>query len=468
VTTKRQRRQPSHRRSARPRGPVAEQRVVDELAERTLHRRAVEAAIWGMPIVSYDAMRQAFLRDAGAKYNDIVFWSSPADWQLQITTPNASAHYVFIAINLKEGPLVLEIPAAVGAGLFGSINDAWQTPLVDVGRRGVDEGKGGRYLVLPPGHSDDAPDGFIPIHMHTFGGYSLLRVIPDSSSHADLANALALVQRTSVYLLAQASDPPKQHYIDMSDRIFDGIVRFDESFFASLTRVINEEPVQPRDLVAMGQLRSLGIGRGKPFHPDELTRQVLDGALLEAHEIFKHGVTVGEPYWPGIQWMMPGSGIGPRTGFTFETDDGLAIDERAMVFFLACAPPKKIGTASVYLWAAYDERGELLDGGNTYRLRVPPDVPAEQFWAVTVYDLDTAGFIRESPRVELNSFDENVVVNGDGSVDVYFAPSALEAQRSNWVYTAPGKHWFAAFRFYGPLLPLTEKTWMLGDIELLS
>ena len=94
---------------------------------------------------------------------------------------------------------------------------------------------------------------------------------------------------------------------------------------------------------------------------------------------------------------------------------------------------------------------ELLDGSNTYRLRVPPDVPAKQFWAVTVYDLETAGFIRESPRVELNSFDENVVVNDDGSVDVYFGPSALEAQRSNWVYTAPGKHWFAAFRFYGPL-----------------
>lgn len=463
MTTKRQRRQSGHRHSIRGRGPVAEPRVVDELTERTLHRRAVEAAIWGMPIVSFDAMRQAFLRDAGAKYNDIVFWSAPADWQLQITTPNASANYVFIAINTKNGPLVLDIPEAVGAGLYGSINDSWQTPLADIGPKGDDAGKGGRYLLLPPGHSDEVPDDFIPVHMNTFGGYSALRVIPESSSHADVAKALALVQRMSVYLLAQAAGPPEQHYIDMSDRLFDGIVRFDETFYESLARMIQEEPVRPRDLVAMGQLRSLGIEKRKLFHPDELTCTVLDGAIIEAHEIFKHAVTVGEPYWPGVQWMVPGEGEAAATAFTFQTDDRLEIDERAMTFFLGCAPPKKLGAASVYLWATHDERGELLEGSNTYRLHIPPDVPAKQFWAVTVYDLDTAAFIRESPRVELNSFDENVVVNGDGSVDVYFGPSALEAQRSNWVYTAPGERWFAAFRFYGPLTPLAEKTWALGD-----
>ena len=466
MTTKRQRRQ-RIRRDIRARGPVTEQSVVEELIERTVHRRAVEAAIWGMPLVSFDAMRQACLRDAGAKYNDIVFWSSPADWRLQITTPNASAHYVFIPINTKSGPLVIDIPEAAGAGLFGSINDAWQTPLADVGPQGIDEGLGGRYLLLPPGHSDDVPGEFIPVHMKTFGGYCLLRVIPESSSDADTAVALELVQCMSVYLLAQAADPPEQHYVDMSGRLFDGIVRFDTTFFESLARMIAEEPVQPRDLAAMGQLHSLGIGKSKSFHPDALTCKVLDGALVEAHEMFKHAVTVGTPYWPGIQWMMPGEGIGPRTASTFETDDALEVDERGMTFFLGCAPPKRIGAASMYLWATHDERAEPLDGSNTYCLRVPANVPASQFWAVTVYDLDTAGFIRESPRVELNSFDQDLVANADGSVDVHFSPSALEARQSNWVYTAPGRRWFAAFRFYGPLLPLTEKTWMLGDFQIL-
>jgi len=94
------------------------------LAEHTRYRRAVEAAIWGMPIVSVDAMRQAFLRDAGARYNDIVYLSKQADWKFQIATPNASTWYVYVPINTKSGPVVLDIPPAVGAGLFGTLNDA--------------------------------------------------------------------------------------------------------------------------------------------------------------------------------------------------------------------------------------------------------------------------------------------------------------------------------------------------------
>ena len=77
------------------------------------HQDAVDAAIWGTPIVSFDAMRQAFFRDAQAQYNDILYLSRPADWKLQITTPNASTHYVFFHFNLKDGPVVLEIPPAV-------------------------------------------------------------------------------------------------------------------------------------------------------------------------------------------------------------------------------------------------------------------------------------------------------------------------------------------------------------------
>ena len=121
-----------------------------DINRRTIERRAVEAAIWGMPIVSFDAMRQAFFR-TGAKYGDILYFSKPADWKFQITTPNASSLYVYVNFNTKDGPVVLDFPAAVGAGLFGSLNDAWQVPVADVGPEGEDQGKGAKYLLLPNG-----------------------------------------------------------------------------------------------------------------------------------------------------------------------------------------------------------------------------------------------------------------------------------------------------------------------------
>src|SRR5271170_6750915 len=113
--------------------PAAQQLSPKDLAQRTIDRRAVEAAIWGMPLVNTDAMRQAYFRDVGAKYNDICFFSKPADWCFQVTTPNASTHYVYFNFNLKDGPIVLDVPAAVGAGLLGAITNAWDEPLTDIG-----------------------------------------------------------------------------------------------------------------------------------------------------------------------------------------------------------------------------------------------------------------------------------------------------------------------------------------------
>jgi hypothetical protein len=161
--------------------------------------------------------------------------------------------------------------------------------------------------------------------------------------------------------------------------------------------------------------------------------------------------------------MVPGGGVGPKTAFTFQTADRLDIDERGMLFFLGCAPPKKLGAASFYVFGMHDAQGEPLRGDRTYRLHVPANVPARQFWAVTVYDLATAAFIRDAPRVELNSYQE-IQKNADGSVDVFFGPSAPSGKGANWVYTATGKQWFTAFRFYGPEKALFEKTWKLPDI----
>ncbi len=434
-----------------------------ELAERTLRRRAVEAAIWGMPIVSFDAMRQAFFRDAGAQYGDILYCSKPADWKLQITTPNASSLYVYFNFNTKNGPVVLEVPAAAEAGLFGSILDAWQTPLVDVGPQGKDRGKGGKYLLLPPGFKGKTPAGAIPVRFATYNGYAAFRVIPKTRSDEDTAKALELVKQLRLYPLAQADNPPPQRHIDISGKLFEAITHFDDTFYDSLARMVDEEPVQARDLAVLGQLRTLGIEKGKPFKPDAAARKILNDAIAEAHAGFMQAITNMHPYWLGGRWGLDIT-TGPETGFSFETESLLDIDERSAVYFLVCAPPKKLGAASFYLATTNDASGAVLDGGKSYRLHIPPKVPARQFWAVTVYDLETAGFIREAPVVEINSY-QNLNKNPDGSVDVYFGPEAPPGKESNWIYTAPGKPWLTFFRFYGPGKAVFQKTWKLPDVE---
>src|SRR5277367_4556792 len=153
--------------------PAAQQPSPKDLAQRTIERRAVEAAIWGMPLVNTDAMRQAYFRDVGAKYNDICYFSTPADWHFQVTTPNASTNYVYFNFNLKNGPVVLEIPAAVGAGLLGAVIDAWDVTTVGVGPEDENKGQAAKYLLLPPDFKGDVPAGFIPAKFSTYNGYFL-------------------------------------------------------------------------------------------------------------------------------------------------------------------------------------------------------------------------------------------------------------------------------------------------------
>jgi hypothetical protein len=181
----------------------------NEVQRRLLEGRAVEAVIWGMPIVSQDAQHQASLRDAGAKDNDIVFWSQPSGWKNQTTTPNASIRYVFINYNTQtDGPVVLDVPAAVGAGLFGTIVDAWQVPLIDLGPSGEDKGKGGKFLLLPPDFKGEVPAGYFPVRSQTYNGFAGFRAIAKTEGPEDVAKALGLIKQMRMYPLSKAATRP--------------------------------------------------------------------------------------------------------------------------------------------------------------------------------------------------------------------------------------------------------------------
>jgi hypothetical protein len=437
----------------------------DDLARRSIERRAVEAAIWGVPLVNTDAMRQAYFRDAGARYNDICYFSKPADWHFQVTTPNASTNYILFFFNLKDGPVVIDIPAAVGAGLLGAITNAWDEPLTDIGPSGDDRGKGGKYLLLPPDFKGEPPSGFFPYHYSTYNGYCLFRAIPAGSTDADINASLALVKKLRVYPLAEQHNPPNQRFIDIHGKAFEGIADYDERFFVSLAHMVQEETVQPRDLAMMGMLKSVGIGKGISFAPDPATQIVLRAAAQEAHAQFVDGLTsYSQPWWPDKQWSPPDV-RGMKTSFTFLTADALDVDARGWANFAAFALPKTTGESLVYLFTFRDEHGEWLSGERNYRVRIPANVPAKQYWSMIVYDVLTAGLIREAPTVTLDSYNGKMSRTIDGSVDIYFGPKAPAGKEANWIYTAPGRAFFPCMRFYAPEKPLFDKTWVLPDIE---
>src|SRR4249919_3594273 len=141
--------------------PTDAQHVVEDVERRAIERRAVEAVIWGIPAVNTDLMLREMLSKTTGKVNQILYWSRPLDWKNQTLTPNPDSIYFMAFFNTKDvGPIVLEIPPADEGSITGSIDDCWQTAIEDVGPAGLDKGKGGKYLVLPPGYKDPTPGGY--------------------------------------------------------------------------------------------------------------------------------------------------------------------------------------------------------------------------------------------------------------------------------------------------------------------
>jgi len=443
----------------------------DDLARRTIERRAVEAVIWGMPAVNLDLMLQAMVGSAKGQPNQIVYWSRLPDWKNQTLTPNPDVIYVMPFFNTKDaGPMVLEIPPADGGVINGTVMDAWQVPLEDVGPAGVDKGKGGKYLILPPGHAAAVPDGYIALPSPNYQGYALLRSILQSGSDADVAKAVVYSKRIKLYPLSQAANPPTTTFVDAIDVVYDSTIPYDLRFFQSLDRVVQMEPWLPRDKVMIDMLKSIGIEKGKPFDPDTQTQDVLNSAAREARallEIRYEGMF--RPYFDISRWALPAMpDYLKASSNSFSDPNAYPVDSRGLAFTFAFFTPKHLGQGQSYLMTLKDSEGQNLGGGKSYRLAVPPNAPVSQYWSATVYDRATHGLIRNITRSGRGSQSPGLQKNADGSVDIYFGPKAPAGKEANWVPTNPSGQFEVLFRLYGPEKAFADKTWKLPDIEQVS
>jgi len=444
----------------------------DELAKRTIYRRAVEAVIWGVPAVNFDMMYQAMVRDAkaGPGSNKIVFWSRLFGWKDQTLTPNPDAIYFMPFFDTKDvGPVVLEIPAAGDGTIVGSVDDVWQTAIEDVGPAGVDKGQGGKYLILPPDYKEPLPAGYIPMPAQTYQGFALLRSILKSGSEEDIAKAVAYAKRIKLYPLSAAANPPATTFVDAIDVVYDANIPYDLRFFEALNRIVQREPWIERDKVMIDKLSSIGIEKGKPFAPDERTKGILQAAMAEAHAWLqnKYETSYFPPsYYPGGHWYVPFVPVlAEGLATNYSNPNVYPVDIRGTAYTLGFFSAKHLGAGQFYLMTFTDKAGQSLDGEKNYRLTVPANAPVKQYWSATVYDRDTHGLVRDVSPPSRSSQSPGLQRNSDGSVDVYFGPKAPTGKETNWVPTKAGGKFEVLFRFYGPDKSLFDKSWVLTDIE---
>jgi len=440
------------------------QKGIEQLFDIQDFQRATQLYQWALPAVSLLGIQRACVANGKTGETDWVVFDDFVP-RAGILTPNTQVTYIFAFPDLeKTGPLVFDYPAG---GIAGIVQDFWQRPLADYGLTGPEKGKtGGKLLILGPGQT--APDDVTGYHVV----HSATRFVWIPSRIFDRSEKDKLAPLFNLYSYSQRDKPAPTKVIAATKDYIQAQPR-GLAYWEAVNEIVQRESVEERDRFFYAMLRDLGIGKGKPFQPDERTRKILeDGALLGeeiARVIVYQKRFIGAYYRKDASWQFA---LVVDPDQREDTHDQL--DERTDWFYEACGSSyamitKTPGVGSIYLATYRDKDSGWLDGGKSYRLRISPNPPMQQFWAVTVYDMDTRCLIRnERLKAEVASTTEGLQKNGDGSVDVYFGPKAPAGKEANWVQTVPDRFWFPYFRLYAPTQAYFDRSWPLNDIELVT
>jgi len=443
-----------------------------DLDAQVAYQRAFEAVLWAMPASAIYRLRVGFLELPGMADNVILSYSGPLRTIQEAITPNQVTPYICATSDLRNGPVVLEVPAKTNkAVLYGQVVDAWQVTITGVGPVGEDKGAGGKYLFLPPAYKDPIPSGYFPIQSSSYRILLAFRSIPLGDATA--ADAYAYSKMLKMYPLSEAANPKPTRFVDGLSLPVHTLPFYDSRALQDIHDIISVEPVQSRDKVMMGMLATIGIERGKPFNLPEKYKTAMEKGIADAYFYMQKMDTelfASHLYWPDRHWsfvMVPDG----QHGFEYVTDDAVQIDKRAACWFFFTMYPKMLDehAGAVYLAPIADSTGQPVEAGKTYKVRVPKDVPARQFWSLTVYERATWAFINNPlDRAGLGSLNmEQMQKNADGSVDVYIGPKAPVGLQSNWIPTL-GKEPYVWLRLYGPEEAFWNKSFKMPDVELVK
>lgn len=434
-------------------------------------QRCVDVFLDEMRAGSMVAIREGFRELGAVKSNQVVIFENLMDSKSLYLTGNSETVYALAFLDLKnDGPIVIESPPNV----LGFMDDMWMRYIGDIGNAGPDRGEGGKYVILPPGFEGEEPEGY---HVYRSKTYSVWLGARGFLVNGDPAPAVNSIKQTlKIYPLSSAANPPEVEYISATGKIHNTIHSNDYHFYEEINSLIQEEHEDAIDVVDKGRLALIGIEKGKEFSPDRRMRELMNEAAIVGATIARalSFASVDDQFY-----LYPKD---DKTWFSafalghheFLSSDWLHRDARSIFMYNAIGitpamTVKMVGIGSQYAAAARDSQGNYLDGNKTYKLTLPPNIPAQDFWSIVLYDPQTRSMLQTDAQYpSLNNLIGTPETNPNGSVDVYFGPEAPAGKENNWIQTVPGKAFWLIFRLYGPLEPWFDQTWRPGKIRIVN
>jgi hypothetical protein len=231
-------------------------------------------------------------KDVGVPENTTaLIWSELMDSKSLFLTANADTIYVWVNLDLSQGPLVVETPPLS----LGTIDDFWFHWVTDIGLPGPDRDEGGRYLLVPPGYKGDLPGAGYSVHkvrttrltvfMRLFLGNNdpkpavalikkTLKVYPyvPGGYGTSIASALegeATLLRTADHKLEWSflKPQPPVEFVEGTGKVMNTVPPSDFSYFELINDIVQKEPADALDPEIAGSLAAIGIVKGSPSSP---------------------------------------------------------------------------------------------------------------------------------------------------------------------------------------------------------
>ena len=445
---------------------VPDQKTTELVYDQLAFQRATQAFLSTIQVASLTAMENG-LRKFGPPNTTALLFEDLMDSKALWLTPNTVSIYMVVWLDLGDEPMVIETPPNV----LGLIDNAWFQYVADFGNAGPDKGKGGKFLLLPPGYEGEVPEGYYVYRTPTYGNWAPWRGFQVDGSTKPAVEATK--KYFKVYPLSQKDNPPEMKFINVSGIPHNTIHRMDYHYWEELNQTIQDEPIDGLGPEIRGLLASIGIEKGKKFDPDPRMKEILTEAA-KVGSVMARALTARPQ--DERQYVYPGERVWSNPfidgRYDFLLNGARLLDSRAYMHFYATGITpamaiKNVGVGSQYLIAYVDKDDNVLDGGKTYKIHLPPNVPAKNFWSFTLYDNQTRSQLQTDQQFPgIDNLGKNLEQNDDGSYDIYFGPEPPEGKKSNWIQTVPEKGWNTIFRLYGPLESFYDKTWKPSDPEL--
>ncbi len=438
---------------------------------------AREAFFWGMHQVAYYHFRHNYVQNEKAPtyvgLNRINWNRKPITAAFRAaTTPNATTMYGIGIYDLRDGPIVVDIPAIEGYWSL-QVTDQYARWFLRVGNQWTGS-EAQTVLVIGPDYQGPLPSGFIGSNIHRVPSnylFLLFRLGLKSYAKEDVAAVnqrmdaitavpLSLWEKGGRKTIA-ANDQPavKGNYTTIP-----GMNEVKEpwnleagKFYQWVSLVINDPAMTKqkdshKEVVALQEFAKLGLEEGAMFDYNAFTPEqqaAIDAGFQEAKKEASAAVH---------SMLIPMNKHQLSTDYNYDETNWVL---RAGYGILAIAAPvpaySHTGTFSFV-----DSEGRKLHGDHRYTLtfNMANLPPVTEFWSIPMYDL--AGYFVDNPinRYTVNSFmlkNEDFHV-ADGKLTFYLQPEKPSdpEQAKNWLPTPKGEGFRMSPRFYGPEAPLIE------------